>query len=185
LIACAVIIFASGASAQTNRHLQFDVEIGDGDPTRARLDARDAIRAAPISQLGPDAFRYVQQPALGGRAYVILVRRRPRDAVIDISWLDGHPRIGWTRTRHKRMTISLDYYDGLSTWIDEEFDRAEQAHALRTDAHYVCTDGPGSSTERVNGGEVRWMSGFCGERHPNELIGARMRNLVLDLLGSH
>lgn len=95
----------------------------------------------------------------------------------------GHPRVGWTRTRHNRLTISLDDYDELSSWIDEEFDRAASAYARRTGAIYVCTDGPGASTERIKGGEVRWMTGSCGDRHPNELIGARLRDLVLDLLG--
>lgn len=173
------------ASAQTSRHLQFDVELGAGDPVPEERDVRDAIRAAPISQLGPDAFRYVEQPALGSRGYIILVQRRRRDAVIDVSWMYGHPRLGWNRTRHQRLTISLEYYDGMSSWIDEEFDRAERAYAQRTDARYICTDGPGASTERVKNGEVRWMTGFCGDRHPNELIGSRMRDLVLDLLGSN
>lgn len=180
---CAAFAFASAATAQTGRDLQFDVEIGIGDPIRAERDVRNAARARPISQMGPDAFRYVEQPALGSRGYVISVQRRRRDAVMDVSWMYGHPRLGWTRTRHERLSISLDYYDGLSSWIDEEFDRAARAYARRTGAIYVCTDGPGASTERMRNGEVRWMTGFCGDRHPNELIGARLRDLVLDLLG--
>ncbi len=181
---CAVITFASLASAQTGRDLQFNVEVGTGDPVRRERDVRDAIRAASISQLGPDAFRYVEQPALGSRGYVILVRRGRREAVIDVSWMYGHPRLGWNRTRHERLTISLEYYDGLSGWIDEEFERAERASAIGGDAIYVCTDGPGVSTERVKDGQARWMTGFCGDRHPNELIGTRLRDLVLDLVGS-
>jgi hypothetical protein len=47
----------------------------------------------------------------------------------------------------------------------------------------MCADGRGASTERIDGDRVRWMSGSCGERHPNELIRIRLKELVLDLLG--
>lgn len=180
-------LHTSRADAQPNPswNLRFDVEVGNGDPVRGDFDIRDAIRVRPISASGPDAFRYVEQPALGGTGYVIELRRRQRNATIEVHWLHGHPALGWTPTRMQRLSISLEYYDSLSEWIDEEFDRAEQAHAAHgdSDAMLMCTDGPGASTERIDGDRVLWMTGSCGERHPNDLIRLRLKSLVLDLLG--
>lgn len=187
IVFAAIALQVSQADAQPRPHwlLDFDVEVGNGDPVREEFDIRDAIRARPISASGPDAFRYVEQPALGGVGYVIELRRRQRDATIDVHWLFGHPGLGWTRTRTRWLRISHEHYDNLSEWIDEELDRAEGAHTARvdTDAIRMCADGPGASTERVDGDRVRWMTGSCGERHPNELIRIRLKDLVLDLLG--
>lgn len=187
IVIAAIALHTSRADAQPNPNwnLRFDVEIGNGDPVRGDFDIRDAIRVRPISASGPDAFRYVEQPALGGTGYVVELRRRQRDATIEVHWLHGHPGLGWTRTRTRRLDIPLEDYDSLSEWIDEQFDRAERAHAARgdSDARYMCTDGPGASTERIDGDRARWMTGSCGERHPNELIGLRLKYLVLDLLG--
>jgi hypothetical protein len=188
VVLATIALHASRADAQTNPdwRLRFDAEVGNGDPAREGFDVRDAIRARPISVLGPDAFRYVEQPALGGTGYVIELRRRRLNATIEVNWLYGHPGLGWTRTRLRRLTIPLEDYDSLSEWVDEEFDRAERAHAARgdSDARYLCADGPGASTERISGDRARWMTGSCGEDHPNDMIGNRLKGLVLDLLGS-
>lgn len=184
LLVCAAVTFSGVASAQTEDTAYFDVEIGTNDPSRESLDVRDAIDAPPISQLGPDAFRYIEQPALGGRGYIISVQRRRNDAVLDASWMYGHRSLGWRRTRHQRFVISLDLYLSLSEWIDEELDRAAQAPPRQGDVIAVCADGPGATTERISDGHVRWMSGSCGDLHPNDIVRERMLNLVLDLVGT-
>lgn len=159
-------------------------ETGLGAAPRSNLhDVLDAVGAPPLNQIGPDAFRFSQEPALGGRGYVMTFAGHADGARAEIIWLDGHPRSGWRRTRRVRLELDLGEYERLASFVDEELERGEPI--LMSDGEgIVCTDGPGFLTERVMDGVHRWMSGFCGDAHPNNAIKGYLAGWALDRLGN-
>ncbi len=47
----------------------------------------------------------------------------------------------------------------------------------------VCADGPGYVSERRRAGKSQWLSGFCGENHPNEEIAGLVEAVMGEQFG--
>lgn len=161
------LIASSSAAAET----------GVGEAPRGDHDIRDELRSRPISAVGPNSFRLSSQPALGGRGFIIELAAQGRVGVVTVKWADGHPRSGWRQTRQRTFRISRDEFDGLMESVDAMLADSEtpliqsgDPNDPQDDVIILCTDGPGYLSERSRAGEVTWLSGFCGENHPNDLI---------------
>jgi len=159
-------------------------ETGAGEaPRRSQHDVRDAVNAPPLARIDRDAFRFSQQPALGGRAYVMTFSGQADGPWAEIVWLDGHPRTGWRRTRRERIELTGSEYQDLATFVDEHLARGEPQLTDDEGEGVVCTDGPGYTTERLMDGVQTWMHGFCGEGHPNQTIKNELAVWALHRLG--
>lgn len=121
-------------------------------------------------------------PALGGTAFIVeAVPDSARTARLTLTVLDGHPRIGWQVLRRRSGRITASRFWRLGALADREMGHAAD-EAPSADVIIVCTDGPGYRTERVRGGSVAVMRGFCprGPRipHPNVTIVCDVQKLL-------
>jgi hypothetical protein len=129
-----------------------------------------AIHAKPLSQVGDDAIRFSNEPALGGPAWVVEWHRDSQGfGEGTVTFLYWHRSEDPSVTGVLQLGLSREAYAELSAKIDELLRRPERVEKYRPRLFFVCTDGPGYLTERRTGGVTTWLTGFCGD-HPNNAI---------------
>lgn len=149
---------------------------------RTEHDVLAILRRPEAQALGRDAIRFSTQPSLGGRAIVVeAVGRTDGSADVRIFWAYGHPYSGWDAEGSERVRLPAAAYRRLTASVDASLSSARSID-VDTDNTIVCTDGPEFLTERVRGGEVETLAGFCPidehNLHPNEHIAAAMLSLA-------
>jgi hypothetical protein len=146
-------------------------------------------QAQRIPALGDDVIRFSSQPALGGSGYIVTV---VRGGYADVAQFWGHGEFGWTLKRDVRFEISEKDFQRLAKDVDDDLARGDPKDVdddlARGDPNagcdgviVLCSDGPGYLTERARHGAASWVSGFCEENNPNNLIAPRLFNW----LGEH
>lgn len=168
------LAFALACSFSLTAH----AETGSSDAPRRRQDVLNVVQAPATSTMPRDSFRFSAQPALGGRADVMIFAGGPR-ARAQIVWLEGHPRTSWQRTRSKTFRLTEDEFQALAEWVDIVISEGELSlNDEETDGEMnVCTDGPDYRTERLDDRGATWIRGFCpigNDPHPNERIARRL-----------
>lgn len=162
-------------------------EIVEGAYRPDRFSILTWTKARPLNRLGDDVVRMSSTPALGGRGWVIELRRVDGDSA------EGEVRFLWTgRDRGVEIgrigfDIPAEDYAVLTGQIDAQLARRDfQESRVTRDPDgtivefLVCTDGPGYVTERRVGSKQLWLKGFCGDDHPNQAIAALLQKVVLD-----
>lgn len=166
-----VVLLASFALVST---AHAETERGEYRPSRG--DVLQAARAPRLSSIGVDAIRFSSTPALGGRGWIVELRKgQAGGAVGEAQFFSGHPRTKWTRTGWIKLSLPDAAYAELASRIDLLLTRKEPASA--SDEVVVCTDGPGYLTERRRAGMTVWLSGFC-DGNPNDEIAVLMSDAI-------
>jgi hypothetical protein len=90
--------------------------------------------------------------------------------------------------QERHFRISAGAYRSLAKTTDRSLAMASDIPPTGGEEIVVCTDGPGYLTERVRGGQLTTLSGFCPRtehgRHPNISIVCAIQSL-LDRHWSH
>jgi hypothetical protein len=187
LFLLAFVMLPKFSSAETEERIPVtDVTLGVGDVAIEPVDVRYSTHSAPISQMGPEAFRFTDAPAICGRAYLFEAERHARDAVFRVAWLNGCARTGWRVTRRATFRSSLEDYDGLAEWIDTQMDRGRAiagAPQPEGDERWICMDAAALLIERRRNGSSAWMTGSCGDDHPSTLIEQRLIDYAFNRIG--
>ena len=154
-------------------------ESGEGEAPRGKHSLLSGIGARPLSKLGDEAIRFTSEPALGGPATSVELRPDRGQYKVTVSYLDGHPSLGWRKLGAFQFSINHEEF----SWLLAEIERAEREEGADDggpDADgdiVVCTDGPGYLSEIRSHGHTRWISGFCG-RNANNTIARLFARLV-------
>jgi hypothetical protein len=167
----------------------------DLQPCEAERTGRgllDAANMPRMSALNEDAIRFSSAPALGGEALIFEVRRnRGGDARATIMWFSGHPQRHWRREGRLVFVMSRPDYRRFAASVDAAIARVRTPNGREAEgdapAFFICLDGPGYMTERVRGGEVVSLSGWCpyaeNEEHPNSEIAIAVMRIVCRRIG--
>lgn len=130
-------------------------------------DILSAAKVRPLNRGIDDVIRFSSAPALGGRGYVVELRKSSKATTGRLILLYGHPRMGWRIRGEVPLEITPADFDVLAN-ATQRFDRQAPSE-VGQDEVVVCTDGPGYLTELRLAGRLRQLSGFCGD-HANNRI---------------
>ena len=95
----------------------------------------------------------------------------------------GHLRMGWDPDDRNTFIIPAAAYRQLAGQVDAAMADYRQPVVNPDNGEMiVCTDGPGSLTERVRGGVITSLTGTCPPSatalHPNRVIAAAMQDML-------
>ena len=100
------------------------------------------------------------------------------------SWYYGHQGWRWIGEGRRTFDISPAAFRDVTATVAAAMTRLDP---LPPGVYWVCADGPGFLTERVDEGRVFSMTGSCGfherEPHPHREIEATMLDLICPRFG--
>lgn len=182
LIELALLALSVGVKPDCDR-FRFDYR---AQPCELKREKGEVLRAAgrpPIRKLGGDAFRFSTSPTRGNRSAIVeIVPRREGGATVRSFSLEGHLGFGWTFTGSASFVLPADEHRRFLSEIEAAMPPYRYSDGeSREPAMILCTDGPGYLIERLQGGTVETLAGFCSldsdMPHPNIVAACRLDEL--------